>query len=74
MTLPAILSNSSNLRGNEGTFRALRRLRSSEQSAVQESPSSAGGSHVSYKSINLRQKFGLFNEQWQPRVIAEMND
>jgi len=29
---------------------------------------------VSYKSINLRQKFGLFNEQWQPKVIAEMND
>lgn len=29
---------------------------------------------VSYKSINFGQKFGLFNEQWQPRVIAEMND
>jgi mannose-6-phosphate isomerase-like protein (cupin superfamily) len=29
---------------------------------------------VSYKSINFRQKFGLFNEQWQPKVIAEMND
>jgi len=26
---------------------------------------------VSYKSINFRQKFGLFNEQWQPKVIAE---
>ncbi|HZB89334.1 MAG TPA: cupin domain-containing protein [Terracidiphilus sp.] len=24
--------------------------------------------------INLRQKFGLFTEQWQPKVIAEMND
>jgi mannose-6-phosphate isomerase-like protein (cupin superfamily) len=31
-------------------------------------------SNVSYKSINLGQKFGLFSEQWQPKVIAEMND
>ena len=30
--------------------------------------------HVDYKSINFLQKFGLFNEQWQPKVIAEMND
>jgi len=30
--------------------------------------------HVSYQSINLRQKFGLFSEQWQPKVIAEMNE
>jgi len=29
---------------------------------------------VSPKSINFRQKFGLFIEQWQPKVIAEMND
>ena len=27
-----------------------------------------------YSSINLQQKFGLFTEQWQPKVIAEMND
>ena len=27
-----------------------------------------------YTSINLRQKFGLFDEQWQPKVVAEMND
>jgi mannose-6-phosphate isomerase-like protein (cupin superfamily) len=26
------------------------------------------------KSINLAQKFSLFTEQWQPKVIAEMND
>ena len=24
--------------------------------------------------INFQQKFGLFAEQWQPKVIAEMND
>ena len=24
--------------------------------------------------INLREKFGLFEEQWKPKVIAEMND
>jgi mannose-6-phosphate isomerase-like protein (cupin superfamily) len=27
-----------------------------------------------YQAINFGQKFGLFAEQWQPRVIAEMND
>ena len=29
---------------------------------------------MSYKAINLGEKFGLFKEQWQPKVIAEMND
>ena len=24
--------------------------------------------------INFLQKFGLFDEQWQPKVVAEMND
>ena len=24
--------------------------------------------------INFQNKFGLFNEQWQPKVVAEMND
>ena len=27
-----------------------------------------------YRPINFGQKFGLFSEQWQPKVIAEMND
>lgn len=27
-----------------------------------------------YEPINFRQKFGLFSEQWKPKVIAEMND
>ena len=27
-----------------------------------------------YQAINFGQKFGLFHEQWQPQVIAEMND
>jgi mannose-6-phosphate isomerase-like protein (cupin superfamily) len=26
------------------------------------------------RAINLREKFGMFEEQWSPRVIAEMND
>ena len=26
------------------------------------------------KAINLQQKLALFNEHWQPKVIAEMND
>jgi len=29
---------------------------------------------MSYAPINLRKKFALFDEQWQPKVIAEMND
>lgn len=29
---------------------------------------------MSYKAINLRQKFGLFAEHWAPKVVAEMND
>ena len=29
---------------------------------------------MSYRPINLRQKFGLFNDHWSPKVIAEMND
>ena len=27
-----------------------------------------------YQAINLAEKFGLFSEQWSPKVIAEMND
>ena len=29
---------------------------------------------MTYRPINFQDKFGLFNEQWQPRVIAEMNE
>jgi len=29
---------------------------------------------MTYQAINLAQKLGLFTEQWQPKVIAEMND
>ena len=29
---------------------------------------------MTYQAINFHQKFGLFREQWQPKVIAEMND
>jgi mannose-6-phosphate isomerase-like protein (cupin superfamily) len=29
---------------------------------------------MNYQAINFGKKFGLFSEQWQPRVIAEMND
>jgi mannose-6-phosphate isomerase-like protein (cupin superfamily) len=29
---------------------------------------------MNYQAISLQQKFGLFDEQWQPKVIAEMND
>src|SRR6476660_499290 len=29
---------------------------------------------MSYQSINFQHKFGLLREQWQPKVVAEMND
>ena len=29
---------------------------------------------MEYRSINLNEKLGLFDDHWQPRVIAEMND
>ena len=29
---------------------------------------------MKYQAINFQQKFSLFTEQWQPKVIAEMND
>ena len=29
---------------------------------------------MSRQSINFRQKFGLFDVQWEPKVIAEIND
>ena len=29
---------------------------------------------MQYQPINFQQKFALFSEQWQPKVIAEMNE
>src|SRR5689334_12608527 len=29
---------------------------------------------MKYQAINFGKKFKLFDEQWQPKVIAEMND
>ena len=29
---------------------------------------------MEYRAISFAQKFGLFHEQWQPKVLAEMND
>jgi mannose-6-phosphate isomerase-like protein (cupin superfamily) len=29
---------------------------------------------MSYEAINFNKKFALFDEQWQPKVVAEMND
>lgn len=29
---------------------------------------------MSYQAINFKDKLGLFDEQWSPKVIAEMND
>ena len=29
---------------------------------------------MAYKPVNFRDKLGLIHEQWQPKVVAEMND
>jgi len=29
---------------------------------------------MSYQAVNFKKKLGLFDEQWSPKVIAEMND
>ena len=29
---------------------------------------------MAYQAINFKQKLGLFDERWTPKVIAEMND
>jgi mannose-6-phosphate isomerase-like protein (cupin superfamily) len=29
---------------------------------------------MNYSSINFQKKFALFDEHWQPKVVAEMND
>lgn len=29
---------------------------------------------MNYQAINLQQKLNLFDEQWSPKIIAEMND
>jgi mannose-6-phosphate isomerase-like protein (cupin superfamily) len=29
---------------------------------------------MNYEAINFSKKFTLFDEQWQPKVVAEMND
>jgi mannose-6-phosphate isomerase-like protein (cupin superfamily) len=37
-------------------------------------PTAREGIPMGYQSINLARKFDLFKEQWQPKVVAEMND
>ena len=29
---------------------------------------------MNYQALNFKQKFSLFDEQWQPKVIAQMNN
>lgn len=29
---------------------------------------------MAYQAINFQQKFGLFSDQWQPKVVAQMNE
>jgi mannose-6-phosphate isomerase-like protein (cupin superfamily) len=37
-------------------------------------PSTITPATTPYQSLNFASKFSLFQEQWQPKVIAEMND
>lgn len=38
------------------------------------STTARGRGTMSYRSINFQDKFARFNQPWQPKVIAEMND
>jgi mannose-6-phosphate isomerase-like protein (cupin superfamily) len=33
-----------------------------------------GEVRVTYRPINFSQKFALFREQWQPKIVAELNE
>jgi len=35
---------------------------------------SVDGETMNYQAINFSEKFKLFNDHWQPKIIAEMND
>lgn len=37
-------------------------------------PVTEKGVHMSYNAVNFKDKLKLFNEQWSPKVVAEMND
>ena len=41
---------------------------------MSHSPSPSPAAPKSYHPINFAQKLSQFSDQWQPRVIAEMND
>src|SRR5207249_2021032 len=57
--------------GGAGGRRSPAGRASSEATVRRQKPN---GGYMNYAPINFRQKFGLFMEQWQPKVIAEMND
>jgi mannose-6-phosphate isomerase-like protein (cupin superfamily) len=68
-----------------GEWNAARRLIPSQIEAdpsprydqrLQERPSYLpwGGAEMGYEAINFDKKFKLFDDQWKPKVIAEMND
>jgi mannose-6-phosphate isomerase-like protein (cupin superfamily) len=42
--------------------------------SCEQSPLRKRADYMAYQAINLTQKLALIDEQWQPRVVAEMND
>jgi mannose-6-phosphate isomerase-like protein (cupin superfamily) len=50
------------------------RIRGDEGCRLSTATREAEEGGVNYKPVNFQQKFALFSEQWQPKVIAEMND
>jgi mannose-6-phosphate isomerase-like protein (cupin superfamily) len=49
-------------------------LASARGNAIFSSSEHEYGTPMTYQSTNFAQKFELFTEQWQPKVIAEMNE
>jgi mannose-6-phosphate isomerase-like protein (cupin superfamily) len=48
--------------------------RIAERGATDSERRGAMGGDTKHRGINLAEKFALLREQWQPRVVAELND
>jgi mannose-6-phosphate isomerase-like protein (cupin superfamily) len=49
-------------------------LASGRRDAIFSSSGHEYGTPMNYQSTNFAEKLGMFTEQWQPKVIAQMND
>jgi mannose-6-phosphate isomerase-like protein (cupin superfamily) len=62
------------LAGTLSSGRSCNSIDASGMTRMLSSPDPGTERHMNYQPINFGKKLGLFDEQWQPKVIAEMND